>query len=137
MKNPKETLIKIFIAAVIIVTCINAITLAADTRRRLRQNSPFAFYGEAFFPLRDILKGESRIGYITDQDFKDAGPMLRYLQIQYALAPIIVDTKNFNQHFILLNCADQKIALSILQKFNLKPLKRNSFGVILAENLNH
>ncbi|MBF0483318.1 MAG: hypothetical protein HQL25_01295 [Candidatus Omnitrophica bacterium] len=136
MKNQKETLIQIFIILTITLTGFNLITSAADIYTRSK-NAPYIFYGESFIPLRATLQNESRIGYVTDQDITSIAPLQRFLQIQYALAPTILDTKNLNQHYILLNCSDEKISIEIIKKFHLKPLKRNSFGVILAENTGH
>lgn len=102
--------------------------------QKLQSNRPVAFAGLKFSGLGEKLKDETAVGYASDLNIKEAGPLAEYQQAQYVLAPVILDIEQPARHrYVLINCSDDTAALKKLKEINARPLLRNQFGVVLAE----
>ena len=100
--------------------------------RALGPARPVGFNGIKFSGLAEILGKETHIGYVTDLDIRDAGPLAEYEQAQYVLAPVILDLEHPARKFVIINSSSDEAALVLLEKLNGRPLLRNQFGIILA-----
>lgn len=102
--------------------------------RKLSTDRPVTFAGLKFTGLGDKLKEEPAVGYASDLDIKEAGPLAEYQQAQYVLAPVLLDIQQSSRHrYVLINCSGDEAAIKKLKELNARPLLRNQFGVILAE----
>jgi hypothetical protein len=117
-----------FLVLCLILICVNSFQLF----KKLSPQHPISFSGLKFSGLGDILGKETTIGYISDLDLKEAGPLAEYEQAQYMLAPIVLDIINPAHKFVVINPSSDAAALDKLKEFNARPLLRNQFGVILA-----
>ena len=93
---------------------------------------PVGFAGTKFSGLENILKQETRIGYITDLDLKETAVLAEYEQAQYVLAPAILEFNNPNSRFLIIHCSSDTAASRMLKDLGARSLTRNNFGVILA-----
>ena len=98
----------------------------------LTPNRPVGFAGIKFSGLENVLKQETRIGYITDQNLNEPAPLAEYEQAQYVLAPAILEINNTTARFLIVNCSSDAAALRMLKDIGARPLTHNNFGVILA-----
>lgn len=105
--------------------------------RKLSADRPVTFAGLKFSGLGEKLKFETAVGYASDMNIKEAGPLAEFQQAQYVLAPVLLDIQQPSRHrFLLINCFDDEAAIKKLKELNARPLLRNQFGVILAEVTN-
>jgi hypothetical protein len=119
------------IAAIIAFSSLQAV-LELVKLSGLRQQHPFAFGGEAFAGVKDLIRGERAVGYITDKDFKIDKNIAEFSQAQFSLVPVILDFNNPNHRFLLINCADPRRAAMVLQYYKAIPIKKSSQGAMLA-----
>lgn len=117
-----------FLGCCLVLIIVNAFQLF----QKLSPQHPIYFSGLKFSGLGEILEQESIIGYVSDLDLKEAGPLAEYEQAQYMLAPVVLDVMNPAHKFIIINPSNNTAALDKLKEFNARPLLRNQFGVILA-----
>jgi len=102
--------------------------------RNLLPARPIAFGGLAYAGLHDILRNETHIGYITDLSMDDDRNLAEFEQAQYMLAPAILEWNKSNTRFLIVNCSNDAAAFQKLKDLGAAPLKRNQFGIILAQN---
>ena len=120
----------IFLALCLILIALNTYQLIPA----LLQERPIVFAGIKFAGLGEVLKNEPRVGYITDLNLEEDGNLAEYSQAQYMLAPVILEINNAKTRFLIVNSSSDAAAFEQLQSLGLQPLKRNQFGVILAQN---
>ncbi len=119
---------KLFLGCCLVLIVVNSFQLF----QKLSPQHPINFSGLKFSGLDDILEHETIIGYTSDLDIKETGPLADYEQAQYMLAPIVLDIINPAHKFIVINPSNDTAALDKLKEFKARPLLRNQFGVILA-----
>ena len=118
----------LFLAWCFIFIGLNAYQL----HKKLSPEHVVQFAGLKFSGLDDYLKNETHIGYATDLDIKETGPLAEYEQAQYVLAPVILDVTGKPHKFFVVNCSTEVGALKKLKELNATAVLRNQFGVILA-----
>lgn len=128
MNNVTNPFKILFLVLCLILICVNSFQLFG----KLSPQHPIGFSGLKFSGLSDILDKETAIGYVSDLDLKEAGPLAEYEQAQYMLAPVVLDITNPAHKFMIINPSNDAAALDKLKEFNARPLLRNQFGVILA-----
>lgn len=101
----------------------------------LRQKVPYFFLGNKFLGLNDFFKGIQTIGYYTDKSLNDNQAAAQFAQAQYILTPLVLDLNNLGHEYTLFDCSTPEIALKKIKDSNLIPLKRNSYGIILAKRI--
>ena len=114
----------------------NAFILVRDilgVQQEREDSRMFYFIGMRFSGLQGILKNVDYIGYYTDKDPADKITAAQFSQAQYILAPVILDLDNTSHRFILFNCSIEKKAFEIIEKIGAVPLKKNQYGIVLAE----
>ncbi len=102
--------------------------------RKLTADRPITFSGIKFSGLNEILKNEARVGYITDLDINETPNLVEFQQAQFMLAPTILELNKTTSRFFIVNCSNDAAAIQKLMELRAQPLKRNQFGVILAQN---
>ncbi len=131
LMNPQ----KLFLAVLVMAIAVNSFNFfeALQRMRQKRKTSPFIFYGIIFSGLENIFKNVKYVGYFTDKDQNRDETAAEFAQVQYALAPAILDL-NYQKHkFILFDCTNEDIAMAKIKELGAVPLKRNKFGIILAK----
>ncbi len=118
----------LFLAWCVIFIGVNAYQLY----KKLSPERTVHFAGLKFSGLNEYLKNETRIGYATDLDIKETGPLAEYEQAQYILAPTILDVTGKAHKYFIVNCSTEAAALNKLKELNATPILRNQFGIILA-----
>jgi hypothetical protein len=126
IKNLKTIFLFLCLILIFFNTCQLIQTLAP--------NRPIAFSGMKFAGLNDVLKNETQIGYVTDLDANDSQNLAEFEQAQYMLAPAILEWNNTATRLLIVNCSSDATAIEKLIKLGAQPLKRNQFGIILAQN---
>jgi hypothetical protein len=125
---------KILNSCFLSLCCVLIIVNAFQLFQKLGPGRPVAFAGLKFSGLGEKLKEESTVGYVSDLDIKNPGPLAEYQQAQYILAPVLLDIQQPSRHrYVLINCSDDASAIQKLKELNARPLLRNQFGVIFAE----
>jgi hypothetical protein len=125
-----KNLQNLFLGACLILLAVNVYQLAAA----LAPERPILFGGIKFAGLHEILKNETRVGYLTDLSIDDTGNLAEYQQAQLMLAPSVLEINNPNTKFLIVNCSSDTVAYQKLKELGIQPLKRNQFGIILAFN---
>lgn len=128
----------LYIAIAFLIVAFNSYELWVDTFKvaKQRKEIPFFFSGFKFLGLEEIFHHTAYVGYYTDKDLPhDKLAAAEFGQAQYILAPTILDLNNLNHEFILFNCSSEKIAFEKIKEIKALPMKRNSFGVILARKI--
>lgn len=100
--------------------------------KNLSAERTIQFAGLKFSGLDDYLKNETQIGYATDLDIRETGPLAEYEQAQYVLAPVILDATGKPNKYFIVNCSTEVATLNKLKELNAVPLLRNQFGIVLA-----
>lgn len=116
-------------------------SFCAMTRQQLKHNQtrreiPYIFWGRQFEGLDGIVKDLAYLGYLTDKDLDEQLPAMQFSQAQYTLAPVILDLNNPRRPLVLIDASSETAALDLIREHGLRPLKRNRFGIMLAEPLN-
>ena len=126
----------LFLILVLTVIGLNTFELKKDLYkiRATRQIVPYIFYGLKFSGLAEILSQETHVGYLTDRNMDDTAAAMQFSQGQYLLAPIIFDFQNANHRYVVIDCSTDEASQDIIHKNNLRPLKKNHFGIYLTEN---
>jgi hypothetical protein len=119
-----------FLAACLILIGFNACQLIV----KLVPDRPIAFAGIKFAGLNEILQHETHIGYITDLNIDEDKNLAEFEQAQYMLAPAILELNNAKTRFLIVNCSNDEAAFQKLKEIGAQPLKRNPYGIILAQN---
>jgi hypothetical protein len=101
--------------------------------RKLTADRPITFSGIKFSGLGETLKNEERVGYITDLDIKETPNLVEFQQAQFMLAPAILELNTTSSRYFIVNCSSDAAAIQKLMELRAQPLKRNQFGVILAQ----
>jgi hypothetical protein len=128
MKKPLQLPSVIFLACCCALILFNVFHLF----RTLCPSRTVGFAGLKFSGLAEVLENETHIGYVSDLNIREAGPLAEYEQAQYVLAPVILDVERPAHKFVIINSSNDDAAIAILKKLNARPLMRNQFGVILA-----
>lgn len=129
--DPKFLLGLLFL--VIVIINLTGAAKELSLLRQLKRQNRLYFAGIKFSGLDDILKGAQYVGYYTDKDQSDKKNSAQFSQAQYILAPAILDFNNLNHEFILFDCTTEKKAFSKIREMRAMPLRKNRFGIILAE----
>ncbi len=106
---------------------------AVTQTKHRRQSKPYIFYGIAYAGLNKFLNGVEAIGYYTDRDLDENSHAAAFAQAQYMLAPIMVDLDYAKYEFIIFDCSSEEKAMAKINELGAIPLKKNKFGVILAQ----
>ena len=127
----------LFAGALLVVLGINLIQLTADIQgiKNKKAKLVLNFLGIQFAGLEEVLKDVEHIGYYTDKNMENTRNAAQFAQAQYTLAPIIVDLNNTDHEFILFDCTDEPRALRKIKEINAVPLKKNQYGIILAQKI--
>jgi hypothetical protein len=104
-------------------------TLYARAKTKAHFDHDMGIQFADFIPL---LKGETKIGYITNKDLSSESNDGQFLQAQYALAPIVLDLNGKSNKFNIIDCTDQRSIMYALQQTNSIPVKLNQYGKILS-----
>lgn len=125
---------KIFLAILLIVIAVNSFNFFETLNRaqQKRKIIPFVFYGIIFSGLENVFQDVKYVGYFTDRDQANDESAAEFAQVQYAIAPAILDLNYQKHQFILFDCTDEAIAMAKIKEMGAIPLKRNKFGIILA-----
>ncbi len=125
----------IFLCCVIASIIFNAFYLFKETAAlsKSRKENPFFFSGSKFEGLGEILKSTGHVGYYTDKDFSNNQHVSQFAQAQYVLAPIVLDLNSTQRRFVLFDCTSEEIAFAKIKEIGYLPLKKNQYGIILAE----
>lgn len=103
-----------------------------ETTRQARKKMPFVFQGFLFSGLDKFLPDVHHVGYYTDKDLDNSGDAARFAQAQYILAPIVLDLDYQKHDWIIFDCTTEQKAFEMMKLLGVTPVKRNQFGVILA-----
>lgn len=125
----------LFIIIAFFMIAFNSIELGLDTFKIMKQRKaiPFFFSGFKFLGLEDIFRHTAYVGYYTDKDIAhDKQAAAEFGQAQYILAPTILSLNHLSHEFILFNCSSEQVAFAKIKEIKAIPLKKNSFGVVLA-----
>ena len=125
----------IFVSLAALIIIFNSFDLWTETLkiRTQRKQIPFYFSGFKFLGLEGIFRNVAYVGYYTDKDFSDKQNAAQFAEAQYILAPTILDLNNADHEFILFDCTTDAIALKMIKEIGAIPLKKNSYGIILAK----
>jgi hypothetical protein len=88
--------------------------------------------------LRTLLPASGEIGYVTDVPILTRpgsewqGPKQRFLQTQYALAPLVLRYDDDRASFVLVNVSDAAHLDEMLRRHSLELIARVSPGVLLT-----
>jgi len=126
---------KILWALIALLTAINIVQTAANLASIYPRKRPAAFHfaGDKFNGLQKLLKNEKYIGYYTDRNIEDTGPMMELLQAQHAVIPLILDPNNIEHRYIIVNCADIPAAIAKFKGLGARLLTQNNTGLFLVE----
>ena len=125
-----------FCAGLLLVTALNIPNLLEEIRRidTFQKTMPNQVIGEEFFGIRAFTRDIPFIGYFTDQDLlKNQAAAKKYAHAQFILAPTVLEKDNFQHEYILFVCENPNVAIAVIKKLNLRPVKGNSSGMILAK----
>jgi len=121
------------VLCIIIIINIFNFNHSLRTSHLKRKLNPYLFYGFIFSGLENVLKDVERVGYYTDRDTALDETAARFAQAQYILAPLIVDLNFADHEFILFDCTSEKTAMTFIESIGAIPIKKNKFGIILAQ----
>jgi hypothetical protein len=126
----------LFIFTLVLGTALNVFTLIKETfqNARIRRQTPSLPFGAPFAGLREILTGETYVGYYTDKSLDTPADARDFAQAQYAVVPLILDFNHTHHTFTIFNCSTTKESFRKIKELGLTPLKINPFGIILAQN---
>ncbi len=117
---------------IIIGSNIPGLIKAMQTLKTYKKLIPYQKIGQKFAGLAPYLRNVDFVGYYTDADFSQDGPVKDFAQAQYILAPTILEHNNLSHEYILLVCQNEANAWKKMRELNAVPLRRNIFGMILA-----
>ncbi len=126
---------RIFILIALGMMFYNGIDLASTIHihQEKRKHLPFYFSGYRFLGIESFFKGIKYAGYYTDRDLNEEEISAQYAQAQYILAPTILDLDYSQYKYILFDCTSESAAIAKIKKMAAIPLKKNQFGIILAQ----
>lgn len=101
----------------------------------LRQQQPFVFAGKSLEGIRDLIRDEKYVGFISDRDMNDKNISAQFAQYQLALAPTILELNNPRHRFLILDLQDPRHAAMVLTQTQARPLRKNNLGIIIAERM--
>ena len=136
MRSPSKKIKILYAAFLSVLSLINVFILAKDifsTQKRRENSQMFYFTGVRFSGLKDFLKDAGYVGYYTDKNLSKNEYAAQFSQAQYVLAPIILDLNNTAHRFILFDCTTEKKAFEKIEEIGAIPLKKNQYGIVLAE----
>ncbi len=81
-----------------------------------------------------MFKDQIYVSYVTDKNLKDIKPLKQFSQAQYILAPTILDPENLTHPFVIVDCSTEEAASRKIKQLNLRPIKKNAFGIIIAQH---
>ncbi len=84
--------------------------------------------------ISEFIKGQRRIGYLTEQSLDNIAAAFEFAQAQYALAPVILDFNNPNLEFVIISTASTQAALEMIRTARLEPVATNKLQVLLTKN---
>ena len=126
---------KIVWGAVALLAAVNIVQTARNLAAIYPRKRPvaFNFAGQKFDGLQKVLKDEKYIGYYTDRDINELGPMMELLQAQHAVIPLILDPNNIDHRYIIVNCANIPAAIEKFRRLGARPVSPNNAGLFLVE----
>lgn len=127
----------VFLILTFIIISINSFQLTRYLLdlNKIKKLIGIQFPGYKFAGLEEILRDEKYVGYYTDKDLKEDGPLKQFSQAQYVLAPIVLDSDNLDHAFVLFDCSSKEVALQKIREIKAVPFKMNQFGIVLAKRL--
>lgn len=140
MKNLTKILFRskrqfIFLCSIFVLTLFNTYSTFDYIKKiqKIKHVIPYQFDGFKFSGLNEFFQNVEYVSYFTDRDLKDEDAVKQFSQAQYMLAPTILDPDNMDHPYMLVDCANPAMALRKMKEFNVVPVKRNQFGIILAK----
>ena len=129
------TLKKAFWCLIALLVAVNIVQTSVQLAAiyPVRKPAAFNFSGDRFNGLQLLLKSEKYIGYYTDQNIDDTGPIMELLQAQYTVVPLILDVNNIDHRYIIVNCADIPAAIEKFKRLGARPVTPNNGGLFLVE----
>ena len=126
----------LFLLGVLVVLTINATELLVEVTSIEERKTyiPFYFQGFKFSGLDDVFEGVTYAGYYTDKDLNVTRHLAQFAQAQYIVAPVILDLNLTNREFILFDCIKEETAFAKIKEIGAVALRKNKFGIILAQN---
>jgi len=136
--EPKAIVSLIYLILLVIIILFNSLKLCSENaeRAQIRRQRPYQFLGLKFSGLNETLKGQTHVGYYTDKDLDDRVHAMQFSQAQYLLAPVVLDLNNLKYEYIFFDCINELTALNIIKENGFIAIKKNAFGIILAQNRN-
>jgi len=101
---------------------------------KIKKIIPYQFSGYKFSGLDDILNGVEHMGYYTDKNLEDEKNAKQFSQAQFILAPTILELNNLEHKYILFDCSHEEIAWDKIRQIRATPIRKNQFGIILAQS---
>lgn len=131
----KKVLNIFLLILIIILLALNIRTTYQETAKiiKIKKLIPYQDIGGQYLALREFIKNERSVGYLTNKDLKEAKANANFSQAQYILAPTILRINETNHRYLILNYTHPELALKKLAELKATPLKANNFGIILAE----
>jgi hypothetical protein len=125
--------IYIFLAIIILVLNITELKQYIAKIKPFIRLAPSLFDGRKFTNLKPFLKEEQYVSYITDKNLEHPKNSKQFAQAQYTLSPIILDEKNLNHKYAIVDCSTDKISQAVIKQLKAVPLKKNNFGIYLTQ----
>jgi len=125
----------VLLCAFALITVFNTVDLIKVTSRAYQRRKliPLSFAGNKFTGLDEFFADVQYVGYYTDKNLDDSEAAAEFAQAQYVLTPVVLDLDFQKHRYILFSCSAESVAMAKITEIGAEPLKRNQFGVILAE----
>jgi hypothetical protein len=127
---------KAILGLFILIILLNSKELISNIILHQKQPSAMKLHnlGDHFLGLKEILKDQRRIGYITDKDIENSLVIAQFQQAQYHLAPSTLYLNQSEHPFVILDLSSPQVTIAKIHALGLKPLKASPTGLILAIN---
>ena len=127
----------LFVTGLFVTLFLNTIGLYNEAQRikNLKKHVKHQMIGQKFRGLEEVLKNEKFIGYYTDRPETDDEHEKLIAQVQYVLAPTIVDINNFKHDYILFVCSNDYLALQKMREIGAEPMLFKEPGMILGKKI--
>jgi hypothetical protein len=94
-------------------------------------------FDEELRPLAALLPSRGEVGYVTDQPIQSPGgewqgPKQRFLQVQYALAPVVLRYDDDRTPMVVVNATGEKSLDELMARHRLILIARVSSGLAVA-----
>lgn len=89
--------------------------------------------GYQFHHFQKFIQGEKTIGYITDKTLSREKNDGAYLQAQYYLAPVVVDSSSFDYRYNIVDSENIPFLVRTFKNLNSKRIANNKYGQALIK----